>query len=158
MKPRKKKDLTWYWIAGIIAAIYFLTRKQTRLASNKYTVVNTVDANGNTVPKVVLINGGNSANGTASQNVMTPAVLAVQYFSLMANSVRSYISDPDAGIVDLPWQLDLAKYTKDYPAVKERYLFYYDRNLTTDLLEWFTPEELSDFVAALYKNNQVLTP
>lgn len=157
MATKRKQNQNWIFIAIAALIIYLLTRKQSRLTSSRYDVVNTVDANGNIVPQIILVNG-TSTTGTSVKNTLTPAVLAVQYHSLIEDTTRSFVTDTSLGIIDLPWQLDLASYTKDYEAVKSKYLGYYGRNLTNDLIRWFQPEELSDFVAALYKNGQVLTP
>jgi hypothetical protein len=130
MTKKEKQTWTWLAIAGIF--LYFLLRPKTavRSASIRY-----------------------STTGT-----MTPKLLAEMYDSLMQDTTRTFITDEALGIKDLPWQLDLARYTTNYPEVKAEYLKYYGKNLTDDLIAWLTPPELSDYVAALWKNFQAMTP
>lgn len=128
-KKQKEKQM---WIFGIIAVlvIYLLTRKKTttRVATIRYTATGSI----------------------------TNEELAGMYKDLMKDTSRAYVTDESLGIIDLPWQLDLASLTKDYGAVKKIYEKYYGGNLTMDLIAWMNPIELSQFVAALLKNNQVL--
>lgn len=59
------------------------------------------------------------------------------------------------------WHLDLATVTKDYAGVQAAYFRAYGRNLTPDLLEYFEQKgaiHLSDYVAELFKNGQVMLP
>jgi hypothetical protein len=82
----------------------------------------------------------------------------------IATMYRELVSSPSRITEEIdgknvPWQNVLAGYTKDYPGVKAAYLELYNRNLTTDLLDWFYPYELSEYVAELLKNDgQVMTP
>lgn len=132
MAARKKKDNVWLWVIAGAILLYFLTRPKTqyRPASIRY-----------------------STTGT-----LTPKMLAEMYDSLMQDTTRTFITDEALGIKDKPWQLDLAASTKNYEAVKAEYRKYFGKNLTDDLIAWLTGPELSDFVAALLENNQVLTP
>lgn len=89
---------------------------------------------------------------------MTNVQLAENYKELVDSPLRVYINptdetQPDTGT---PWAVDLAGYTKNYLAVKAEYLKYYGGDLTKDLLEWFRPAELSEYVAALWVNKQAL--
>ncbi|TDE15294.1 hypothetical protein [Dyadobacter psychrotolerans] len=92
------------------------------------------------------------SKGGLRRLTMTNQQLAGMYRSLIADGVRTYITN-DEGI-EIPWQIDLASFTGDYEGVKAEYLKQFNRNLTTDLIDWFSPAELSEYVAALYKNNQ----
>jgi hypothetical protein len=92
------------------------------------------------------------------QNVgtMTAIQLAQGYRELVSSPLRVYInatdeSNPETGT---PWAVDLAGYTKNYEAVKAEYLKYYGRDLSEDLIAWFYPAELSQYVAALWKAHQ----
>jgi hypothetical protein len=127
MNEEKKKGLVFLGILAVI--IYFLTR-----------------------PKV-------QARYTQGVGTMTPVQLAGNYKEMMSNALRIYINptdenDPTTGT---PWAIDLAHYTKNYEAVKKLYNQYYGRDLSTDLIAWFEPIELSQFVAALQENNQVMS-
>lgn len=58
------------------------------------------------------------------------------------------------------WHIDLARVTDDYEAVKAEYFRLYNRNLTTDLMNYFSELgeiHLSDYIAELWKYQQVLT-
>lgn len=90
---------------------------------------------------------------------MTNIQLAQAYRELVDNPLRVYInpvdeSDPQTGT---PWAEDLAAFTKNYAAVKTEYKRAYDRDMSQDLIAWFYPAELSDYVAALWKNGQVMS-
>jgi len=87
---------------------------------------------------------------------MTAIQLAQAYRELVSSPVRVFInptdeSNPETGT---PWAVDLAGYTKNYEAVKTEYLKYYGRDLSEDLIGWFYPAELSQYVDALWKAHQ----
>lgn len=57
------------------------------------------------------------------------------------------------------WHIDMARITNDYAAVMAAYQRAYGRNLSTDLLAYFNAKgyiHLSDYVAELWKNGQVM--
>ncbi|WP_353720175.1 hypothetical protein [Dyadobacter sp. 676] len=87
---------------------------------------------------------------------MTAIQLAQAYRELVSSPLRVFInptdeSNPETG---MPWAVDLAHYTKSYEAVKAEYLKYYGRDLSEDLIAWFYPAELSQYVDALWKAHQ----
>lgn len=87
---------------------------------------------------------------------MTAIQLAQAYRELVSSPLRVFInptdeSNPETGT---PWAVDLAQYTKSYEAVKAEYLKYYGRDLSEDLIAWFYPAELSQYVAALWEAHQ----
>jgi hypothetical protein len=90
---------------------------------------------------------------------MTALQLAENFKELISSPLRVYINPSDEGQPDTgtPWAVDLAAYVKNYAAVKEEYKKYYGGDLSTDLIAWFRPAELSEFVAALWKNEQVMS-
>jgi hypothetical protein len=91
---------------------------------------------------------------------MTNVQLAEAYREIVDKPLRIYInptdeSDPETGT---PWAVDLAAFTKNYAAVKAEYLKYYGSDMSQDLLKWFTPIELSQYVAALWdKQKQAMS-
>ena len=90
---------------------------------------------------------------------MTNVQLAQAYRELVDSPLRVYINptdenDPQTGT---PWAEDLAAFTKNYAAVKAEYLRAYGRDMSQDLIAWFIGSELSDYVAALWKNGQVMS-
>lgn len=91
---------------------------------------------------------------------MTTVQLAENFKELISSPVRIFInptdeSQPDTGT---PWAVDLARYVKNYEAVKNDYQRFYGGNLSNDLIAWFSGPELSEFVAALWAtNNQVMS-
>ena len=90
---------------------------------------------------------------------MTSVQLAQSFNELVSSPIRVFINptdenDPETGT---PWAVDLAAYVKNYPAVKSEYLKYYGKDLSAELIAWFSGPELSDFVAALWKNQQVMS-
>lgn len=90
---------------------------------------------------------------------MTNVQLAQSYRELVDNPLRVFINptdetDPQTGT---PWAEDLATFTKNYAAVKTEYQKAYGRDMSQDLIAWFIGTELSDYVAALWKNGQVMS-
>lgn len=84
---------------------------------------------------------------------MTAVQLSQSYRELVSSPLRVFINptdekNPETGT---PWAVDLAGYTKNYEAVKAEYLKYYGRDLSEDLIAWFYPAELSQYVDALWK-------
>lgn len=90
---------------------------------------------------------------------MTNVQLAQAYREIVDSPLRVYInptdeSDPQTGT---PWAEDLAAFTKNYAGVKAEYQKAYGRDMSQDLIAWFIGTELSDYVAALWKNGQVMS-
>jgi len=90
---------------------------------------------------------------------MTNVQLAQAYRELVDNPLRVFINptdenDPQTGT---PWAEDLASFTKNYAAVKAEYQRAYGRDMSQDLIAWFIGTELPDYVAALWKNGQVMS-
>lgn len=91
---------------------------------------------------------------------MTSIQLAENYKELVSSSVRMFINptdenDPETGTA---WAEYLAEFTKDFEAVKKVYQQYYSKDLSADLISWFSGIELSKYVALLYeKNKQVMS-
>lgn len=124
MNEEQKKGLGLFGMFG--AVIYFLTR-----------------------PRQV-------ARYTQGVGTMTAVQLAENYRELISSPLRVFINpvneaEPDTGT---PWAVDLAKYTKNYEAVRKEYMKYYGGDLSQDLIAWFRPAELSEFVAALWDSNK----
>ncbi|GGB98494.1 hypothetical protein [Dyadobacter sediminis] len=124
MNEEQKKGLGLFGMFG--AVIYFLTR-----------------------PRQV-------ARYSQGVGTMTAVQLAESYRELISSPLRVFINpvseaEPDTGT---PWAVDLAKYTKNYEAVKKEYLKYYGGDLSQDLIAWFRPAELSEYVAALWDSNK----
>ena len=92
------------------------------------------------------------SKGGLARLTMTNQQLAGMYRSLIFDGVRTFIVNEEG--IEVPWQIDLASFTSDYEGVKAEYLKQFGRDLTFDLIDWFSPAELSEYVAALYKNNQ----
>jgi hypothetical protein len=90
---------------------------------------------------------------------MTALQLAENFKEMISSPLRVYVNpvnadEPDTGT---PWAVDLASFVKNYDAVKAEYNKFYGGDLSTDLIAWFRPAELSEFVAALWKNQQVMS-
>jgi hypothetical protein len=102
-------------------------------------------------PKVV-------ARYRQGRGTMTTIQLVEAYRELVSDPVRVFINptdenEPDTGT---PWAVDLASFTKNYATVKAEYARYYERDLSADLLAWFSPIELSQYVAALWEKNKTV--
>jgi len=87
---------------------------------------------------------------------MTALQLSENYRELVSSPVRVFLNPKDESRPDTgtPWAVDLARHTKNYDAVKNEYLKYYARDLSEDLIGWFHPAELSEYVAALWDSNK----
>lgn len=110
---------------------------------------------------VLLLNKPKTAvRYTQGSGTLTNVQLAQLYKELVGDVLRVFINptdenDPQTGT---PWAVDLAGYTKNYAAVKAEYQKYYGGDMTQDLIKWFTPAELSEYVAALWdKQKQAMS-
>ena len=95
------------------------------------------------------------SKGGLRKAMITNRQIAEMYRELISSKIPMTIEVDGKNI---PWQLDIASMTNDYIGVKAEYLNLYNRNMTDDLLQWFSPAELSEYVAELWKNGQVMTP
>lgn len=101
-----------------------------------------------------------SVRYTKGSGTMTATELAENYKELVSSPIRMFVNptnetEPETGT---PWAVDLAHYTTNYEAVKSQYLKYYAADLSEDLIAWFRPPELSEYVDALWTiNKQVMS-